>query len=449
MAGIAGVNKSNQIELVEKMLNKISHRGNYGRKVFSTTNSTFGIVTTKLQSRDLDKCALEKTVRDYLGEGHYSAAIEKGRSIELIRDPLGVAPLYYGFMDDGTLVFSSEVKGLSEVVKNIKELLPGHKLIDNTIQPYYKLVKTSQLNEKPESIAGNLRKILTEAVKQITLDKEFGSWLSGGLDSSGIASLANPFVKKLHTFSAGIKDAPDLKFARQMAEYLKSVHHEVIVSINDMISVLPKVIYQLESFDALLVRSSITNYFVAKEASQYVENILSGEGGDELFGGYIYLKELTLPELENELLDITGRLHNTALQRVDRCASAFGINAHLVFLDPKVVSYAFKIPVEYKIKNGIEKWILRLALKDLLPEQILKRTKAKFWEGAGVGDLLYDYAENKITSNDFKEERVLKNGWVLNSKEELMYYRIFKEHFGHLENFDWMGRTKYSPKDKS
>lgn len=449
MAGIAGVNKSNQIELVEKLLNKISHRGNNGRKIFSTTNSTFGIITTKLQSKDLDKFVLEKTVQDYLGEGHYAAAKEKGRSVELIRDPLGVAPLYYGFMDDATLIFSSEVKALSGIIKNIKELPPGHKLIDNKIQPYYQLIKTSQLIEKPESVADNLKKILTVAIKKITVDNEIGSWLSGGLDSSGIASLANPFVKKLHSFSAGIKDASDLKFARLMAEYLKSVHHEVIISVNDMITILPKVIYQLESFDALLVRSSITNYFVAKEASQYVENVLSGEGGDELFGGYLYLKELPLPELENELLDITSRLHNTALQRVDRCASAFGINAHLVFLDPEVVSYALKIPVEYKIKNGIEKWILRLALRDILPEQILKRTKAKFWEGAGVGDLLSDYAENKITNKDFKAERVLKNGWLLNSKEELMYYRIFKDCFGDLENLDWMGRTKYSPKYES
>lgn len=449
MAGIAGVNKSNQIELVEKLLNKISHRGNNGRKIFSTTNSTFGIITTKLQSKDLDKFVLEKTVQDYLGEGHYAAAKEKGRSVELIRDPLGVAPLYYGFMDYSTLIFSSEVKALSGIIKNIKELPPGHKLIDKKIQLYYQLIKTSQLIEKPESVADNLKKILTVAIKKITVDNEIGSWLSGGLDSSGIASLANPFVKKLHSFSAGIKDASDLKFARLMAEYLKSVHHEVIISVNDMINILPKVIYQLESFDALLVRSSITNYFVAKEASQYVENVLSGEGGDELFGGYLYLKELPLPELENELLDITSRLHNTALQRVDRCASAFGINAQLVFLDPEVVSYALKIPVEYKIKNGIEKWILRLALRDILPEQILKRTKAKFWEGAGVGDLLSDYAENKITNKDFKAERVLKNGWLLNSKEELMYYRIFKDCFGDLENLDWVGRTKYSPKYES
>lgn len=445
MAGIVGVNKSNQIELVEKMLNKISHRGNSGRKIFSTTNSTLGMITTKYQSKDLNKCELEKIVQDYLGEGHYAAAREKGKFIELIRDPLGVAPLYYGFMDDGNLIFSSEVKGLSEIIKNIKELPPGHKLIENKTKPHYQPFKSSQIIEKPESIANNLKKILTAAVKKIITGNEIGSWLSGGLDSSGIASLVNPFVKKLYTFSAGIKDSTDLKFARLMAEFLKSSHCEVIVSINDMINILPKVIYQLESFDALLVRSSITNYFVAKEASYYVENILSGEGGDELFGGYLYLKELPLTKLQSELLDITGRLHNTALQRVDRCASAFGINAHLVFLDPDVVNYALKIPVDYKIKNGTEKWILRLALKDILPEQILKRTKAKFWEGAGVGNLLSDYAESKITDTEFKAERVLKNGWLLNSKEELMYYRIFKEYFGNLENLEWMGRTKYSP----
>lgn len=441
MSGIAGINKPNQFDLVEKMLNKISHRGKFGKKIFSTSNSTFGIVTTQCQLKELDKCELEKIVKDDLGDGHLAYAKENGNSIELFRDQIGVSPLYYGITDNA-MCFASEVKGLMETTKNIFELPSGHKLINNNLIKYYQLNNNSHLEEEPQKIAEQLFNLLDTSVKKRITGNEMGCWLSGGLDSSVLAALAKLYVNKLYTFSAGIKDAPDLQYASVMAEYLKSEHHEIIVSLNDMIRILPEVVYYLESFDALLVRSSITNYLTAKEASNYVEQVFSGEGGDELFGGYHYLKELPISKLNDELVDITNRLHNTALQRVDRCASAFGTVAHVAFLDLDVVNYVMKIPSEYKINNGIEKWILRLAMKNHLPEKILNRTKAKFWEGAGVGELLSDYADKKITDTEFKSERILKNGWMLNSKEELMYYRIFREYFGDLENLDWMGRTK-------
>lgn len=349
----------------------------------------------------------------------------------MFRDQIGVSPLYYGFTDNA-ICFASEVKGLMETTKNIFELPPGHKLINHNLIKYYQLNNNSHLEEEPQKIAEQLFNLLDTSVKKRITGNEAGCWLSGGLDSSVLAALAKLYVNKLYTFSAGIKDALDLQYARIMAEYLKSEHHEIIVSLNDMIRLLPEVIYYLESFDALLVRSSITNYLAAKEASNYVEQVFSGEGGDELFGGYHYLKELPISKLNDELVDITNRLHNTALQRVDRCASAFGTVAHVALLDLDVVNYVMKIPSEYKINNGTEKWILRLAMKNHLPEKILNRTKAKFWEGAGVGELLSDYADKKITDTEFKSERIIKNGWVLNSKEELMYYRIFREYFGEL-----------------
>lgn len=441
MSGIVGINKPRQIDLVKRMLNKISHRGKFGRKIFSTTNSTFGIVTTEYQSKELDLCEKEKIVKDDLGDGHLAYAKENGNQLEIFRDQLGVSPLYYGLKDDA-LCFASEVKGLMEATKNIFEVPPGHQLVNGDLIRYYELVYDSFLTEEPQKIAKQLFDLLKNSVQKRINGNEMGCWLSGGLDSSVLSSLVRMHVDKVYTFSAGIKGAPDLQYARVMAEYLNSEHHEVVVSLEDMIKVLPEIIYHLESFDALLVRSSITNYLVAKEASNYVEQIFSGEGGDELFAGYQYLKELPISKLNDELIDITNRLHNTALQRVDRCASAFGTVAHVAFLDPGVVNFVLKIPPEYKIYNGIEKWILRLAMKDHLPEKIFNRTKAKFWEGAGVAELLADYADKKITDYDFNKERVLKNGWVLNSKEELMYYRIFREHFGELENLDWMGRSK-------
>ena len=172
--------------------------------------------------------------------------------------------------------------------------------------------------------------------------------------------------------------------------------------------------------------------------------MFSGEGGDELFAGYDYLKTIPEEQLDEELVKITGSLHNTALQRVDRSASAHGTRAHVVFANPEVVRFALTIPVKYKIYNNQEKWILRKAMEGLLPESILQRPKAKFWEGAGVEDLLSEYASGRITDNDFRNERKVSDNIKINTKEELFYYRIFKDHFG-SDNFEWMGRTKGSP----
>ncbi len=295
-------------------------------------------------------------------------------------------------------------------------------------------------------MATELRELLEASVEKRVGDAQVGSWLSGGLDSSAMAALARPHMDTLHTFAAGVSGAPDIEHAREVAAFIGSDHHEVIVTLDDMLAALPKVIYHLESFDALLVRSSITNYLVAKLASEYVDEVFTGEGGDELFAGYEYIKSLDPVLLPDELIDIANRLHNTALQRVDRSASAHGTVAHVGILDPDVVDYALRIPVDFKLKDGVEKWIFRRAMDGALPERVLNRKKAKFWEGAGVSELLAGYADEHITDEEFARERTLPNSWTVNTKEELMYYRIFREHFGELEDLSWMGRTKGAPR---
>lgn len=221
------------------------------------------------------------------------------------------------------------------------------------------------------------------------------------------------------------------------------------ITLQDMLKAMPDVIYHLESFDALLVRSSLTNYLVAERAASEVDVVFSGEGADELFGGYAYLKDLDERLLPDELDLITRKLHNTALQRVDRSASAHGLVTHLPFLDREIVRFARAVPPYLKIwRNGgvIEKWVLRKAVDDLLPADVVWRKKAKFWQGAGVAELLSEHAENVISDSDFRQSRLLPNGWQINTREEMLYYRIFKEHFGQIDDLDWMGRTKGAPR---
>jgi len=440
MAGIAGIAKSDKLALVNLMLNKISHRGPAGRYVLEDKSGTLGVVWPDSQPEAGQFLKRSRIAIDEVDNGHFAMAAAEGFILK--RDPVGVAPLYYGHTADGSLCFASEVKALLEATSDVNELPPGHILDGTQLHPYEWITFKPSLQISSEEIAQELCRRLETAVQKHTGRGEAGVWLSGGLDSSLLAALARPHVQRLHTFSGGFPGAPDLKHARLVARQLQSEHHEVTVRLKDCLAILPDVIYHLESFDALLVRSSLINYLVAKLASQYVPAVFSGEGADELFAGYEYLKSLAPDSLASELVEITNRLHNTALQRVDRCASAHGLIVHVSFLDPEVLDYALRIPHRFKIQDGVEKWILRQAGSGKLPDSILNRPKAKFWDGAGVGELLAQNAEIRISTADFEREKLLPNGWTLNSKEELMYYRIFREHFGEFKNLSWMGRTK-------
>lgn len=445
MAAIAGITCVGKTELVNRMLDKMIHRGRDWHFILEGENSVIGAIGYKMQEQAKKHLEEGGVAQDGTGIGRFAQASILDGGIEIRRDPLGIAPLYYGWSTSGDLCFASEVKGLLEATSDIHELPPGFRFDGHNLEPYYQLAIQNPISGQPEDIAAELRVRLSQAVEKSIGDGNVGSWLSGGLDSSTLAVLARPHVDRLHTFSAGLPGAPDLEFAQMVADHIHSEHHEVIVDSNELLAALPDVIYYLESFDALLVRSSILNFLVAKLASQYVPAVFSGEGGDELFAGYDYIKRLNPKQVPAELIDITGRLHNTALQRVDRCASANGTIAYVTFLDPDVVDFALHIPAEYKLHKGIEKWVLRQAVSDLLPETVLNRPKAKFWQGAGVEDLLARYAEEHVSTNDFKQERELPNGWLLNTKEELLYYRHFKAHFGSINDLSWMGRTKGAP----
>lgn len=450
MSALAGINRPNEFNLVSKMLDKMSHRASKVRKIFSTENSTFGICSNFHSLNEIEKFQLEKMIIHNQFNSHFVYAKEIDTSIELRRDFMGIVPLYYGFDDQNSICFASEIKALLVVTRDIHELRAGTK--------FYKgksfIIDTPELpdkfiNDSIETIATELRSRIEKSIfKRIEGKEEFGSWLSGGIDSSVIASVASKRLKKLYTFSGGLKNSTDLKFAQILADHINSKHFEIVVGKEEILRVLPDVIYYLESFDSYLVRSSIINYIVNSKAKDYIDEVFSGESGDELFAGYDYLKLIPLNELPSELINITKALANTAFQRVDRSAYSNEIIPHIPFSDPDVVNFVLRIPPELKIKNGIEKWILREAMKDYLPEQIYSRPKEKFWQGSGLKNLLEEYAETKITDTEFISNRTLDNGFKLRTKEEYFYYKIFEEHFGKFENFEWLGFSRINPVQK-
>ncbi|MGQ9621059.1 MAG: asparagine synthase-related protein [Bacteroidales bacterium] len=445
MAGIAGIASENQVEKVTKMLEKMCHRGKSGISVWENYGTTLGIIWNEQEFRYVEKYIKEKSAGYYFGPENYIVARPEEGTFILRRDLLGLAPLYYGADNTGKLCFASEVKALNHLTEKINELPPGYWFDGSTLQPSFtfKAVRSNDIGAV--RTAEKVRKELVKAVEECRFSSDnVGSWLSGGLDSSVISAIVSKYTGMLKTFSVGVKNAPDLEYAREMARFIESEHHEIVVSEEDLIKIVPEVIYHLESFDKLLVRSSLTNYLAAKRASDYVGEIFSGEGGDELFAGYLYLKSIPAEKLQNELLSITSKLHNTALQRVNRCASAHGTIAHVPFVNPDFVRFAFTIPVKYKIHDKTEKWILRKSMENFLPERILNRPKAKFWEGAGVKDIISRYANEKISDSDFLKQKELSDGQMLNSKEELLYYKIFRQFFGKNINFSWMGRSHTS-----
>lgn len=461
MAGIAGIQSNGKQKSVARMLDALAHRGEAGHKVIEGPCATMGACWPSAQRTPVLKSFAQQAVWDsnqppdttlqLLARARepFAMAVMKPSGLFLARDLLGIRPLYYGRDEDGDICFASEVKALLGVAEEIHEFPPGkwydHRRGFNALPV---MPSRPVDRQSPESIAAELRRRLERAVAECMDSQETGAWLSGGLDSSAITALARRHVRVLHTFAAGFQGAPDLLYARQVADFLGTNHHSVVVTLDEVLGALPEVIYHLESFDALLVRSSVTNYLASKRACKYVSTVLSGEGADELFAGYSYLKDMDEDALPDELEDITQRLHNTALQRVDRSASAHGMTAHVPFLAPDVVDYARRIPAALKLRRSgrpVEKWILRKAVEDCLPESVVWRGKAKFWQGTGMIERLAHHAQQTISDADFASERVLPNGWTLNTKEELMYYRFFREQFGVRTDLSWMGRTKGSP----
>lgn len=401
-------------------------------------------------------------------DGMFALAILDGDDLFLARDPLGIKPLYTGTGAHGMLYFASEIKALAQVTNEIKAFPPGHWYHSRLGWQQYYTVKTGvQQNVATaglpienttviaEKVANEdaalplIRDSLRQAVhKRLMADVPLGVSLSGGLDSSLVALLAREGMDQLHSFAVGVEGSSDLAAARTVARFLGTIHHEYCYTEQEMVSVLPQVLFYLESFDPALVRSALPNYFLARLAADHVKVFLTGEGADELYAGYAYLGDRTDPAaLQEELLYITGALHNTNLQRADRMSMAHGLEARVPFLDIHAVDRAFALPAAWKIhsKARREKALLRRAFAGALPDAIVNRPKEKFSQGAGSSQLLAQAAEGQISDAEFTaERRRLQATWryQLPNKEALYYYRMLREFYRDEWILPVMGRSR-------
>ena len=377
---------------------------------------------------------------------------KKNNSFLVGRDPIGVIPLYMGEGSDGNKYFASEMKCVVGMCKNIKEFPPGHYMTDKDEAPvkyYYKNWMNFDKLKKHNSIT-ELRDSLEQSVKsQMMSDVPFGVLLSGGLDSSIISSIVTKFSKnriesgdkkeawwpRIHSFAVGLKNSPDLIAARKVADHLKTVHHEINFTIQEALDSLEDVIYYLETYDVTTVRASTPMYLMARYIkSMGIKMVLSGEGADEIFGGYLYFhKAPSSKEFHEETLRKVDKLHMYDCLRANKSLAAWGVEGRVPFLDIDFLDYSMNIdPEEKMIKDGrIEKNILRESFKGYIPDNVLWRQKEQFSDGVGYSwiDSLKEYANEKISDKIF-EDRV--NKYPLNtpkSKEEYLFRTIFEKHF--------------------
>jgi asparagine synthase (glutamine-hydrolysing) len=378
-------------------------------------------------------------------DGMFAFAIFDGDDFMLARDPIGIKPLYYGYVGD-KLYFTSELGAMTLAgVDEVHEFPAGHYYTPK--EGFVQYYEIPEIQDHVLTDVGQtcklIRETFTQAVKKRLLsDKEIhvGSFCSGGLDSSLVAAIAAEEIPHLHTFAVGMRDefgeeSDDLKASRIAAAHIGSTHHELIFTEEEYYEALPIVIKKLESYDPSLVRCAVPCYFTCKCAADHVTVVLTGEGADELFTGYHYMKHYPVDVLNPEARRCIGNLHNINLQRADRMGMYFSLELRVPFLDVAMVDLAMKISPELKIYESekvgdkIEKWILRKAFEDTnyLPEEILWRYKVQYTQGAGCENLGEMLAEKEMSDDEYERIKGENPLAVLNSKEAAYYYKIFRQ----------------------
>jgi asparagine synthase (glutamine-hydrolysing) len=371
----------------------------------------------------------------------------------IARDHIGIIPLYMGWDQYGNFYVASELKALEGICKKIEEFLPGHYLYskDGVMKKWYTRdwMDYSAVENNSTSI-DDLRSALEASVhRQLMSDVPYGVLLSGGLDSSVVSAVAKKFAPKrietddkseawwprLHSFAVGLTGSPDLAAARKVADHIGTVHHEINFTVEEGLDAIRDVIYHIETYDVTTVRASTPMYLLARVIkSMGVKMVLSGEGADEIFGGYLYFHKAPNPKaLHEETVRKLSKLHLYDCLRANKSLCAWGVEGRVPFLDKEFMDVAMRLNPRDKMtsKDRIEKWVLRKAFEDYLPASVAWRQKEQFSDGVG-----YNWIDSlkALTSKEVSDEQLAnaKYRFPINppmSKEEYFYRSIFSEHF--------------------
>ena len=355
------------------------------------------------------------------------------------RDPIGIRPLYYGYDKDGAIVFASEPKNLVGLCGKIMPFPPGHYYKDGQFICYRDITEVDAVcHDDLETVCGSIRKKLIAGIKKrLVADAKVGFLLSGGLDSSLVCSVAQKCSEQpIRTFAIGMsEDAIDLKYAKEVADYIGSDHTEVIISKEDVLSSLETVIALLGTFDITTIRASMGMYLLCKAIHETTDLrvLLTGEISDELFG-YKYTDFAPSAEaFQEESVKRVRELHMYDVLRADRCISVNSLEARVPFGDLDFIEYVMAIDPELKLnKYGKGKYLLRHAFEgDYLPQSILYREKAAFSDAVGhsMVDYLKEYAESRYTDEEFETKRAAYSHARPFTKESLLYREIFEKHY--------------------
>jgi asparagine synthase (glutamine-hydrolysing) len=378
---------------------------------------------------------------------------EENDSYLIARDHMGIIPLYMGWDEWGSFYVASELKALVGVCNRIEEFLPGHYLYSNDakLKKWYSREWTDYENVKNNSTDINaIKKALEDAVhRQLMSDVPYGVLLSGGLDSSIISAIAKKYSARrietedlkdawwpqLHSFAVGLKDSTDLIAARKVADHIGTIHHEVTFTIQEGLDALRDVIYHIETYDVTTIRASTPMYLLARVIkSMGVKMVLTGEGSDELFGGYLYFhKAPDAKAFHEETVRKLSKLHLYDCLRANKSLAAWGVEGRVPFLDKEFIDVAMRInPADKMSGNGkIEKWVLRKAFEDYLPEEVAWRQKEQFSDGVGYSwiDTLKKVTEEGVTDEQLKNAAYRFPINTPRSKEEYYYRSIFADLF--------------------
>jgi asparagine synthase (glutamine-hydrolysing) len=371
----------------------------------------------------------------------------------IARDHMGVIPLYMGWDQNGTFYVASELKALEGHCTKIELFPPGHFLSSKDgklVQWYNREWDEFSAVKENETNISEIKKALEDAVhRQLMSDVPYGVLLSGGLDSSVTSAIAKKYASmrvesndqaaawwpQLHSFSVGLEGSPDLAAAQVVADHIGTIHHEIKFTIQEGLDAIRDVVYNLETYDITTIRASTPMYLMARVIkSMGIKMVLSGEGADELFGGYLYFhKAPNAEEFHDETVRKLNKLHMYDCLRANKSLAAWGIEGRVPFLDKEFIDVAMRINPQDKMINGerMEKWIVRKAFEDILPESVVWRQKEQFSDGVGYDwiDTLKKVVGKAVSDEQLNNARYRFPIQTPQNKEEFYYRSIFESYF--------------------